>query len=66
MKGRGGAEEEEGEEDMEPEEVKRERLGEVAAGLTAGFDAATAPGRIEHGSPTLCNVCTRHHDDHTP
>lgn len=32
----------------------------------AGFDAATAPGRTEHGSPTLCNVCTRRHDDRTP
>ena len=39
------------------EEVKSEWLGgeEEAAGLIAGFDAATAPGRTEHGSPTLCN-----------
>lgn len=54
------------EEEVELEEVKSERLGEEAAGLIAGFDAATAPGRTEHGSPTLCNVCTRRHDDHTP
>lgn len=52
------------EEDLE--EVKRQRVGEVAAGLIAGFGAVTAPGRSEHGSPTLCNVCTRHHDDQTP
>lgn len=35
-------------------------------GLTAGFDAATAPGRTERGSPILCSVCTRHSVDHTP
>ena len=52
----------------EGEEVEKEvkSLGEDVAGLIAGFDAATAPGRTEHGSPTLCNVCTRRHDDHTP
>ena len=59
-------EEEEEVEEREVEEVKSERLGEEAAGLIAGFDAATAPERTEHGSPTLCNVCTRHHDGHTP
>jgi len=48
------------------EEVKSERLGEAAAGLIAESDAATAPGRTEHGSPTLCNVCTRRHGDHIP
>lgn len=48
------------------EEVKSERLGEEAAGLIAESDAATAPGRTEHGNPTLYNVCTRRRDDHTP
>lgn len=41
-------------------------LGGQAAGLIAGFDASTAPGTTEHGSPTLCNVCTRRRDDHIP
>ena len=53
-------------EEEDVEEVKSERLGEVAAGLIAGSDAVTAPGRTEHGSPTLCNVCTRHHGDRIP
>lgn len=55
-----------GKEALELGEVKTGRLGEEPAGLIAGFDAATAPGRTEHGSPTLCNVCTRHHVDHIP
>lgn len=53
-------------EEEEEEEVQGERSGEEPAGLTAGFDATTAPGRTEHGSPTLCSVCSRRHVDHTP
>lgn len=51
---------------MEMEEVKSGRSGAEPAGLIAGFYAVTAPGKTEHGSPTLCNACIRHHVDHTP